>query len=264
MEKNSTKFVKIGEEIRIKDSMSCIDFEFEKDKIYNAKWDMYDEEFIFSEVSDFALPEKLYITDEIDKFKNKVLKRFDVTKKGVVGVMLSGLKGAGKTIIAKYIAKEVNKPIILLDSVTGNGMIKLFEAFSDVDACFIYDEFDKNLDKPTIKNMLKTMDGVNTVGKKLILFTCNEEGGISQYFADRCSRIFYWKKFKEADPSMIKEVINDKLDDKSKVDDVLDYIINNFECISFDNIYSFASEVNINPDDSLDDLFKDMNLSEKL
>ena len=63
--------------------------------------------------------------------------------------------------------------------------------------------------------------------------------------------------------SMIRSILEDKLNDKSEVDTLTDFIINKFGCISFDNVCSFALEVNENPKDTYELLFEDMNLSQK-
>ena len=44
---------------------------------------------------------------------------------------------------------------------------------------------------------------------------------------------------------------------------MMDFIIDNFGCISFDNVNSFIEEVNENPKDTFEELFNDMNLSSK-
>ena len=64
-------------------------------------------------------------------------------------------------------------------------------------------------------------------------------------------------------PSMIKCILNDRLDDKKKTDSLTDFIIKNFGCISFDNVSSFIEEVNEYPETSYEELFNDMNISQK-
>ena len=63
--------------------------------------------------------------------------------------------------------------------------------------------------------------------------------------------------------SMIQAVLEDKLEDKDEVKPLTDFIQEKFECASFDNIASFADEVNAYPNDTYEDLFNDMNLSSK-
>ena len=80
---------------------------------------------------------------------------------------------------------------------------------------------------------------------------------------DRCSRIRYWREFDEMSPSLIMEVLNDKLNDKKEVKSLTDFIKDNFEVCSFDNIASFVKEANDYPTVTYEELFEDMNLSSK-
>ena len=59
------------------------------------------------------------------------------------------------------------------------------------------------------------------------------------------------------------EVLNDKLNDKKEVKSLTDFIKDNFEVCSFDNIVSFVKEANDYPTTTFEELFEDMNLSSK-
>ena len=54
--------------------------------------------------------------------------------------------------------------------------------------------------------LLQVLDGSDTKGKHMILFTCNDDSEISEYLIDRCSRIRYWREFDEMSPSLIMEI----------------------------------------------------------
>ena len=125
------------------------------------------------------------------------------------------------------------------------------------------DEVDKLGDNYDDDYLLKVLDGINSSGKKLMVFTCNDKEDINEYLIDRCSRIRYWKKYEETNASMIQTILEDKLDDKDEVKPLTDFILNNFACKSFDNIAAFTDEVNQYPNDTFEELFADMNLSEK-
>ena len=95
------------------------------------------------------------------------------------------------------------------------------------------------------------------------MLTCNDDDEISEYLIDRCSRIRYWREFEEMSPSLIMEVLNDKLNDKKEVKSLTDFIKDNFEVCSFDNIVSFVKEANNYPTTTFEESFEDMNLSSK-
>ena len=210
------------------------------------------------------MPNKVYETEDSSKFVTKVLNYFEKSEDGTTGVMLSGLKGSGKTITAKNIALKSNLPIILIDkSFRPSFLSKLFNKLANTPACILFDEVDKLGEDYDDDYLLKILDGANTCGKKLVLCTCNESDDINEYLKDRCSRIRYWREFDELSPSLIQEILKDKLNDKTEIGALTDFIISNFACISFDNVASFVDEVNEYPNATFEELFADMNLSSK-
>lgn len=263
MEQNKT-FLKVGEKVVFKPKTEGLDYELEGGKVYTVDIDRYSDEITFNIAPDISLPEKLYTTTDDDKFVNKVINRYNVSKEGVTGVMLSGLKGSGKTIMMKRIALESGLPIVLIDKgFYPRHLINLFNKLSTTPVCILMDEVDKLGDDYSDDYLLKVLDGINSSGKKLMIFTCNDDEDISEYLKDRCSRIRYWKEYGETPASMIQAILEDKLDDKTEIKPLTDFIQEKFECASFDNIASFADEVNACPNDTYEDLFNDMNLSSK-
>lgn len=257
-------FLKIGEKITFKPKTEGLDYSLENGMVYVPEIDRYTDEIHFNVAPNITLPEKLYTTAEDDKFVNKVIDRYSLTVEGTIGVMLSGLKGSGKTIMMKRIALQSNLPIILIDkSFYPKDLISLFNKLSDTEVCILMDEIDKLGERYDDDYLLKVLDGINTSGKKLMVFTCNDNENVNEYLKDRCSRIRYWREYGEMPASMIQAVLEDKLDDKSKVKPLTDFIQETLSCASFDNISSFADEVNTYPNDTFEELFKDMNLSEK-
>lgn len=261
-EKNN--FIKVGNKVVFKAITDGLEYSLESGKVYNVAIDRYTDEVEFNIVPDLKLPEKVYSTKEDDKFINKVLNYYAKTTNNTIGVMLSGLKGSGKTIMMKRIAVESKLPILLIDkSFYPRQLINLFNKLQDTPVCILMDEVDKLGEDYDDDYLLKVLDGINSSGKKLIIFTCNDEEDINEYLKDRCSRIRYWKKYEETSPSMIQTVLEDKLTDKTEAKPLTDFIMSNLECVSFDNILAFAEEVNEYPDDTYEELIEDMNLSQK-
>ena len=258
----NSKFLKVGDKVVFKPTTDGLDYELESGKVYTIDVDKWSDEITFKIAPDFSMPKKIYETTEDSRFINKVLNYYNKSEEGTTGVMLSGLKGSGKTITAKNIALQSGLPIILIDKgFRPSLLIKLFNRLTDVDACFMFDEIDKLGEDYDDDYLLKILDGANTSGKKLVLCTCNDPDDVSEYLKDRCSRIRYWREFDELSASMIQTILEDRLDDKKEVKALTDFIIENFAVISFDNIASFVDEVNKYPTTTYEELFKDMNLS---
>lgn len=257
-------FLKVGSKIAFKPIIEGLEYNLEPNKVYTIELDRYSDEITFVTAPDLVMPEKVYETEDNTKFIDKVINSFNKSKDGTTGVMLSGLKGSGKTITAKMIALKSNLPIILIDkSFRPSFLVKLFNKLANTNACVMFDEVDKLGEDYDDDYLLRILDGANTCGKKLVLCTCNDADDINEYLKDRCSRIRYWREFDELSPSLIQKILEDRLNDKAEVGALTDYIVSNFGVISFDNIVSFVDEVNEYPTESFEELFADMNLSSK-
>ena len=258
------KFLKVGKNVSFKFNTDGLECDLTPGMVYNIKVDRFTETISLEEFGNLSLPSKVYCTSRDERFVDKVINSYNLSENGFTGVMLAGLKGSGKTVMAKCIANKSGLPIVNIDKNIRPYMLKsLVEKLGDTSVCFLFDELDKLLEDYDDSVLLQILDGSDTKGKHMILFTCNDTDDISEYLVDRCSRIRYWREFDEMSPSLIMEVLNDKLDNKKEVKSLTDFIKDNFEVCSFDNIASFVKEANDYPSTTFEELFEDMNLSSK-
>ena len=258
------KFLKVGNSVNFKFNTEGLECDLTPGMVYNIKVDRYTDAISLEESSGLSLPSKVYCTQRDERFIDKVINSYNLSESGFTGVMLAGLKGSGKTVMAKVIANKSGLPIINIDKNIRPYILRnLVEKLGDTSVCFLFDELDKVLADYDDSVLLQVLDGSDTKGKHMILFTCNDDDEISEYLIDRCSRIRYWREFYEMSPSIIMEVLNDKLKDKKEVKSLTDFIKDNFEVCSFDNIASFVKEANDYPTTTFEELFEDMNLSSK-
>lgn len=258
------KFLKVGKSINFKFNTEGLECDLTPGMVYSIDVDSYTDAISLEETSGLSLPSKVYCTQRDERFIDKVINSYNLSESGFTGVMLAGLKGSGKTVMAKMIANKSGLPIINIDKNIRPYILRnLVEKLGDTSVCFLFDELDKVLADYDDSVLLQVLDGSDTKGKHMILFTCNDDNEISEYLIDRCSRIRYWREFDEMSPSLIMEVLNDKLNDKKEVKSLTDFIKDNFEVCSFDNITSFVKEANDYPTTTFEELFEDMNLSSK-
>lgn len=258
------KFLKVGKSINFKFNTEGLECDLTPGMVYNIDVDRYTDAISLEETSGLSLPSKVYCTQRDERFIDKVINSYNLSESGFTGVMLAGLKGSGKTVMAKVIANKSGLPIINIDKNIRPYILRnLVEKLGDTSVCFLFDELDKVLADYDDSVLLQVLDGSDTKGKHMILFTCNDDDEISEYLIDRCSRIRYWREFDAMSPSLIMEVLNDKLNDKKEVKSLTDFIKDNFEVCSFDNIASFVKEANDYPTTTFEELFEDMNLSSK-
>lgn len=258
------KFLKVGKSVNFKFNTEGLECDLTPGMVYNIIVDRYTNAVSLEESGSLSLPSKVYCTARDERFIDKVVNSYNLSENGFTGVMLAGLKGSGKTVMAKMIANKSGLPIVNIDkSIRLHILRNLVEKFGNTSVCFLFDELDKVLEDYDDSFLLQVLDGSDTKGKHMILFTCNDDREISEYLIDRCSRIRYWREFDEMSPSLIMEVLNDKLNDKKEVKSLTDFIKDNFEVCSFDNIVSFVKEANNYPTTTFEELFEDMNLSSK-
>lgn len=254
-----SEFIKVGEQIVNKPT--GLDYDLVNGKVYNLKWDRYNGMSYFEEDGSLSLPSKVYTTKSDDIFIKRVNTYFQKTSKLSTGVMLSGIKGTGKTVMAKVIAKNSNLPIIVVDEDYPTGRINDFFRKFETPVTIIFDEVDKHWDT---ENLLGWLDGVQTNAKKLVLFTCNNEDRVDDYLKDRCSRVRYIRHFEANDNArFLREILRDKGIAKDKIEDTYTFIVNNFGLLSIDNILSFIDEKLLFPELSNEEIFNDMNISSK-
>lgn len=258
------KFLKVGNSINFKFNTDGLEYDLVPGTVYNIIVDRYTDNVSLQESGKLSLPSKVYCTQRDERFIDKVVNSYNLSESGFTGVMLAGLKGSGKTVMAKMIANKSGLPIVNIGkNIRPHILRNLVEKLGDTSVCFLFDELDKVLADYDDSFLLQVLDGSDTKGKHMILFTCNDDSEISEYLIDRCSRIRYWREFEEMSPSLIMEVLNDKLNDKKEVKSLTDFIKDNFNVCSFDNIVSFVKEANNYPATTFEELFEDMNLSSK-
>ena len=237
-----------------------IDCSLQSGKIYNLIYSRGDGDLYIEETKDFEFPKVYYQTDTDKKFVKRTLDTFKKTDKLTTGVLLAGLKGSGKTLMAKWIAKESNLPVIVIDSSVCTEDIEGFFAKITTDVCVVFDEIDKYWNT---RYLLGFLDGVKPSCKKLVVCTCNDEKEIDKYLNDRCSRIRYKKTFKALDKKTITGVINDIIKDKTKAESAAEYCLSTMNVVSYDNVVIFAEEIKNNPKDSFDDVMAFLNISKQ-
>lgn len=213
-------------------------------EIPNGIWEPYSTmmgTFLGKQSDSFEFPHKIYGIEH--DFIQHVIRTYENSDKNV-GVLMNGLKGAGKTVTAKTLANMCGLPIILVNA----GNIDILNYFDDVQQplCFFFDEFEKIMnheDAKAVAPLLSFVDGTSSSTKHLMLFTSNESK-ISPYFLDRPGRIRYIKQYGSLKSEVIKEIIDDMLIHPEFRQDIIDWVIY-FKHLTIDMLSSIIKEVNI-------------------
>ena len=175
---------------------------------------------------------------------NRILFAFN-DRTSSTGVMLSGEKGSGKTLLAKTLAimcADNGIPCIVINSPwRGDAFNKLLQDIEQ--PCMIlFDEFEKVYDSDQQEVILTLLDGVFP-SKKLFVLTCNDKWRIDSHMRNRPGRIFYMLDFKGLEDDFIREYCEDVLEDKRHTDKICQ-IAATFSQFNFDMLKALVEEMN--------------------
>ncbi len=192
----------------------------------------------------FSIPSKIYGDySYIKRWKTS----FETTEKNL-GVLLSGYKGSGKTLIARKFCADMNVPVIFItqsfkgpafeDFIT-NPLLKnsiiLIDEFEKVYSNDSYEEYQESL--------LSIMDGIYNT-HLLFLLTVNDVKDVNDKLKNRLGRVKYNKAFFSLPEDVISEVIEDLLEDATKKESILN-VLEYIPTISFDILTNIIKDMNL-------------------
>lgn len=211
-------------------------------KNYTVKQNSMTKEFYLEPVDDFIMPKKLY-GDTIKKAE-RILSTFKARPLST-GVHLDGVKGSGKTLLAKVLSHKAQADgiasIVINQPFCGDEFNAFIQSI-DVPAIIIFDEFEKVYNWESQNKILTLFDGVYPT-KKLFVMTTNDSNSVNNYLKNRPGRIYYSFKFDTLAQEFIKEYCEDNLIDKTQVESILKYT-QVFSFFNFDMLAAAVEEMN--------------------
>lgn len=162
------------------------------------------------------------------------------------GVLLAGIKGAGKSLLAKLISTQAlarQWPILLVNEPHFGTNFQEFLSKINTPAVVLVDEFDKVYERgEKQRGLLTLLDGTAT-SNKLFIFTVNNKYAVDQHLLCRPGRVYYMLEFKSLDEDIVREYLNDKLDNKDNVSEAV-HICRAINELSFDMLAALVEECN--------------------
>lgn len=196
-------------------------------------------------VDEFKHPKKMY-GDTMQR-ADRIRKTFSL-RKNATGVLLSGEKGSGKTLLCRTVCIEAAKqdgiPTIIINAPWAGDSFFSFLSAIRQPCIVLFDEFEKVYD--TRKNeqdaILTLLDGVFP-SQKLFLLTCNDRAGINHNMINRPGRIFYSLEFKGLDENFIRAYTADNLRNQEYLESVV-RVTHVFSEFNFDMLQALIEEMN--------------------
>lgn len=209
---------------------------------YLIRVDPQTEQLYLEKTEDYKLNFKIY--GDVTKMSKRILHSF--SKRPVnTGVLLTGEKGSGKTLLAKVISHEASKqgiPTILINHDWPSEAINFLLQAIQQPTIVLFDEFEKVFDKEDQQSMLTLLDGVFE-SKKMFILTCNNKWGVDEHMRNRPGRIFYMLDFEGLGGEFIREYCEDNLDNKTHTDKIIQ-IAGTFHQFNFDMLKALVEEMN--------------------
>ena len=209
---------------------------------YVLKYDNFKNFFFLEETDSFTVPSKLY--GNTVKLTERIINTFN-DRMFSTGVLLSGEKGSGKSMLIKNIGinlSSINVPCIIINSPFCGDSFNTFIQNINQPACIIFDEFEKIYDKKDQEKLLTLLDGV-FASKKLFLISCNDMWGIDDHMINRPGRIYYHIQYDTLEVSFIEEYVNDNSTRKDLNKQIVQFCTL-FQKINFDMVKAIVEEVN--------------------
>jgi hypothetical protein len=193
-------------------------------------------------IDDFKPISKVY--GDCLKNTDRIIRTF-LDRPASTGVMLTGEKGSGKTLLTKNVAIELaNKgiPTIVVNAPWHGDKFNSFIQTITQPCAILFDEFEKTYDRDQQEAILTLLDGVFP-SKKLFLMTTNDKYRVDYHMRNRPGRIFYMLDFKGLDGTFISEYCLDNLKNTSHIEKIVN-ISSLFAEFNFDMLKALVEEMN--------------------
>jgi hypothetical protein len=198
--------------------------------------------FYLRPITDFNIEGKIY--GKTPRHAQRILNTF-MDRPNTTGVLLSGEKGSGKTMLAKLISQNAGQQgisTLVINSPYHGDVFNTFIQSIDEPCIIVFDEFEKVFDEKQQEAILTLLDGVFPT-KKLFVLTVNDKWKVNQQIRNRPGRVFYMIEYRGLDVEFIEEYCNDNLRNKSHITQVCRLTLL-FDSFNFDMLKALVEEMN--------------------
>ena len=193
-------------------------------------------------IDSFEIKGKIY--GDTEKTARRILNTFQ-DRPASTGVMLTGEKGSGKSLLAKMLsvnAAQMAVPTIVINAPWSGDEFNSFLQKIDQPCVILFDEFEKVYDRDDQESILTLLDGVFP-SKKLFILTCNDKWRVDSHMRNRPGRIYYMMEYKGLDQNFIVEYCMDNLDATEHIHSICK-IASMFDQFNFDMLKALVEEMN--------------------
>lgn len=209
---------------------------------YTVKFDKMSGTHYLESIDSFEIKGKIY--GDTCKRAERILHTFN-DRTASTGVLLTGEKGSGKTLLAKMLSikgGEMNVPTIVINAPWCGDEFNAFLQKIEQPTIILFDEFEKVYDRDDQEKMLTLLDGVYP-SKKLFILTCNDKWRINEHMRNRPGRIYYMMDYRGLEQNFIVEYCKDNLRATEHIQSIC-RISSLFDQFNFDMLKAMVEEMN--------------------
>ncbi len=252
-----TKFLKSNSIINLEDNLPEV-LDVLPTATYALKMDPTGKLYL-EQIEDFKMPDRLF--GSIAKTAERVVKTY-ADRTGVTGMLLTGEKGSGKTLLGKKVALDLmannDQPIIVVNIPISGDSFGIFLQKLGKPVTLFFDEFEKTYAREEYQNGLLTiLDGVYPI-KMLAILTSNDQSKMISPLLDRPGRVYYKIDYKGLEYAFIMEYAAEKLTNKDHLAEL--GRLATMADLNFDQLQALIEEMN-RYDESVKEAVQLLNIS---
>ena len=238
-----THFIKKGKTFRLTSKETLDLRETLPVATYSVGFDTCSGQYYLETIEPFEIKHKLY--GDTTRHTQRILGTFLDRKAASTGVLLTGEKGSGKSLLAKNIAIQAAKqgiPTLVVNQEFFGDTFNTFMQMIEQPTVVLFDEYEKVYNAAHQEKLLTLLDGVYP-SQKLFILTCNDKWRVNENMRNRPGRIFYMLEFEGLGPDFIREYCQDNLLAKEHIEKVV-AISTIFYSFNFDMLQGMVEEMN--------------------
>jgi len=196
-----------------------------------------------------------------DERVQRIVRGYEAMNRSL-GVILSGDKGMGKSLMIRMLAEQardrLDLPTVLVQHSTP-GLASFLDELGE--AVVVFDEFEKvfasNGDDESQNQFLSLFDGLSTT-KRLYVLSVNEVGRVNEYMLNRPGRFHYHMRFAYPEPETVATYLRDQVPGipEPQIDEVVDF--SRKYDVNFDHLRAIAFELRLG--ESFAEVIGDLNI----
>lgn len=237
----TTVFLQSQDVFRVSDSMRTVTHKLLPGGVYLLEKNIFG--FYLTMKSEQANPDKIY--GSVPETAERIINSFKERPGKTTGVLLTGEKGSGKTMLMNNLSSQLAAQgiptIIINNNYTGDDFNSFISSITQP-AMLSFDEFEKVYSESEQNEILTLLSGLFET-HKLVVMTVNNEQGVNKHMRNRPGRLFYRIRYNGVEESAIRQYCGDRLKNQAHTDDVV-ALSENIMGFNFDMLVCLVEEMN--------------------